>query len=133
MPGLMDWASRPGKTNVLIDELKVSDYDAFVFIGGKGVAKEYWENPKAHAIVREAAKQGKILAGICWAPMVLAKAGVLEGKKATMWVGSDEVAVLKTKGCEYTADKVTVDGNIITANGPSAAQIFAVAIIESLK
>lgn len=120
------------KTDILIDELRTGEFDAFVFIGGKGVAEEYWENPKAHAIVREAGKQGKTLAAICWAPMVLANAGVLKGKQATMWVGGDEADVLKEKGCIYTAEKVTRDGNIITANGPSAAEAFAIAVIKSL-
>jgi putative intracellular protease/amidase len=37
------------------------------------------------------------------------------------------------KGCEYTGENVTVDGNIITGFGPSSADSFAVAIIRALK
>lgn len=121
------------KPDILIDSLDVTEFDAIVFIGGSAVKKDFWDNPRAHEVAREALEQDKILAAICWGPVVLAKAGVLEGKKATGHTAQDAHEILKSKGCNYTGESITIDGNIITAYGPSSADSFATAIIQALK
>ena len=122
------------ETDMLIDDVDVTNFDAVVFIGGKGVQEEYWDNPKAHAVAQEAVKQGKVLAAICWGPVILANAGVLDGKKGTVADYGDAVWILKKKGCKYNVwNSVVVDGKIITANGRHAAKSFAKAIIKSLE
>ena len=115
--------------HVLLDSVRVKAYDAVIFVGGSG-AKEYWEDPKAHAVARAALEDGKLVCAICIAPVTLANAGVLKGRRATVW-GSR--APLEAKGATYTGAAVEVDGNIITANGPKAAEKFAQAIIEALR
>jgi protease I len=121
------------KPDMLIDSLDVRNFDVIVFIGGSGVKKDFWEDSKAHSVAREAVEQHKIMAAICWGPVVLANAGVLEGKRATGHTAQGADEILKSKGCDYTGESVTVDGNIITAFGPTSADSFAVAIIEALK
>ncbi|PMP66284.1 MAG: DJ-1 family protein [Thermodesulfobacterium geofontis] len=115
---------------ILIDKVKIGDYSAIVFVGGVG-AQEYFNHPIAHKIAREAVSQGKVLAAICIAPRILAEAGVLKGKKATVWVS--EGKVLEEKGAYYTGRSVEIDGKIITASGPQAAEEFAKSIIKLLK
>lgn len=121
------------KPDVVIDNLDVDSFDAIVFIGGSGVKRDFWENPRAHEVAREAVTHDKVLAAICWGPVVLANAGVLEGKKATGHTAQGADDILRDKGAEYTGESVTVDGKIVTAFGPSSADSFAVAIIEVLK
>ena len=70
------------QVDLLLDDLNVADFDAIVFIGGYGT-EEYVKHQGAFAIAQEAVKQDKVLAAICWAPIILANAGVLKGKKAT--------------------------------------------------
>lgn len=115
---------------ILIDQVKVEEYDAIVFVGGIG-AQEYFNHPVAHKIAKEAVSKGKILAAICLAPRTLAEAGVLKGKRATVWVS--EGKVLEAKGAHYTGKPVEVDGNIITGSGPQAAEEFAKSILKLLK
>jgi len=112
-----------------IDELKVDNFDAIIFVGGTG-STEYWDSELAHKIVNEAVKQNKILAAICIAPVTLAKAGVLKGKKATVF--SSEIEQLKSYGANYTEKDVEVDGKIVTASGPHAAKEFGEKIKELL-
>lgn len=122
------------EVDLLLDDLKVDDFDAIVFVGGTGAAK-YFEDERAHKIAREALEKDKLLAAICIAPAILAKAGVLEGKKATVWSGpmdKTSVKILKENGAEYLKGPVVVDGRLITANGPAAAKEFAEKIIEGL-
>lgn len=117
------------KADILIDDVKVDDYEAIIFVGGAG-AKEYWDNEKAHQIAKDAIEKEKKLGAICIAPVILAKAGVLKDKKATVW--KSERKQLTDKGAEYTGKYLEVDGNIITADGPQSARYFGLAILNAL-
>jgi len=110
------------KSEMLISDIDVGKLDALVFIGGVG-ARQYWRDPKAHKLVRQAAAEEKVLAAICISPVTLAYAGVLKGKRATVFVS--ERGRLIEKGAKYTGEQLTIDGLIVTASGPKAAQQFA--------
>ncbi|UCC68879.1 MAG: DJ-1/PfpI family protein [Armatimonadota bacterium] len=117
------------KPDTLVRHVDARDYDAVVFVGGPG-AKEYWEDEKTHGIARQAAEEGKVLAAICIAPVTLANAGLLKGKKATVW--KSEAERLKAKGALYTGSDVETDGRIVTADGPEAAEKFGRALVKAL-
>lgn len=117
------------KPDILIKKVRVKEYDAVVFVGGVG-AQEYFNNKTAHRIAKKAIKEKKILAAICIAPSILANAGVLKDKKATVW--ESEKGNLKKKEAIYQDKDVVQDGNIITANGPKAAKKFAHTIARTL-
>lgn len=118
------------KPDILLRDVKVEDYDAVVFIGGTG-AQEYWNDALAHSIAKKAASLNKLLCAICIAPVTLANAGLLSGRKATVF--SSEVGKIESRGANYTGVGVEIDGNIITADGPSSAEKFGVAIANALK
>lgn len=105
------------------------EFDAIVFIGGSG-AKAYFKNEKALSLARDYYDGGKIVAAICIAPLILANAGILKDKKATVWDGAHKE--LTGFAVDYTAKKVETDGNIITANGPHAAYKFGKRITKEL-
>ncbi|MBU5678891.1 MAG: DJ-1/PfpI family protein [Candidatus Aenigmatarchaeota archaeon] len=119
------------KPNITIEDVDVNDYDAIIFVGGSG-AKEYFDNKVALEIARKANENNKILAAICIAPVILARAGVLEGRNATVWNG-EFIDELKKNGAIYTGKDVEIDGNIITANGPQAAEKFGKEIEKALR
>jgi protease I len=116
--------------DILIDEVDIDDYDAVVFVGGSG-ANEYWENEKAHEIAKKAYEKSKVIGAICIAPVTLARAGLLKGKKATVY--TSEIENIKKEGAIYTGNSVEVDGKIVTGDGPSAAKEFGEKIAELLK
>ena len=122
------------EVNLLISEINSADFDAVVFIGGPGALK-YLDNENSYRVAKETISQNKVLASICISPVILAKAGVLEGKKATVWSSSLDrgpVKVLKSNGAIYQDRPVVVDEKIITGNGPAAAREFGGKIIELL-
>lgn len=125
--GMLGAQVRP---DILLEDVDVADYDAILFIGGSG-SSEYFNDPKAHSIAREAQDANKVLGAICIAPSTLANAGVLKGKKATCF--ASERANLVKKGATYTGRGVEVDGNIITSDGPGSAREFGETILEKLK
>ena len=116
--------------DLLLSEAKVDEYDGIIFIGGIG-ARLYWNDEQALRICQEAISEGKILAAICIAPVILAYAEVLEGVKATVW--PSEKNRLVERGAIYTGRKIEFDGEIITANGPNAVLDFGNKIPEALK
>ena len=117
------------KPDILFTNINVADYDAVIFVGGSG-ASEYWDNPTAHKIANEANNAKKIVGAICIAPVTLAKAGLLKDKKATTF--SSTINDIKSAGAKYTGAEVEIDGNIITASGPAAAQKFGETIVKAL-
>ncbi len=120
-----------GKTQVDIglDEVNVGEFDAVIFIGGPG-AYDYFDDQSAHQIAQNAIKSNKVLGAICIAPVILAKAGVLEGKRATVFESGSQD--LEKVGCLVSRNPVEIDGKFITGNGPSAASEFAQKIIENI-
>ncbi|MFH1682548.1 MAG: DJ-1/PfpI family protein [Candidatus Woesearchaeota archaeon] len=118
---------------VSLAEAKVAEYNVIIFIGGPG-AVDYQHDQEAHHLVKEVVKENKLLAAICIAPTILAYAGVLKGKQATVWNGDGQQSkVLEKNGATYVNKPVVVDGKIITANGPPAAEEFGKKIVELLK
>lgn len=117
-----------------IDEVITDDYDAIVFIGGPG-AYNHLDNLGCHRIAKEAKEKDKVLAAICITPAILAKAGVLQGKKATVWssvLDKSAVKILENNGSQYQTQSVVQDGKIITADGPGAANEFGKKLVEVL-
>lgn len=119
--------------DITLDAVNVAAYDAIVFIGGPG-ALEHLDNQTSYAIAQAALKQNKVLAAICISPRILAKAGVLNGKKATGWDSQNELEpIFKQYHATYIKKPVVTDGLIVTGNGPAAAQEFAQAVLDALK
>jgi len=116
---------------ITLDQVRVDDYDGVVFVGGSGAAV-YFKDRRALAIASEAFKKGKKVGAICIAPVILANAGVLKGKRATVFPG-DYVEMIESGGAIYQDKPVVVDGNVITANGPTAAREFGRAIAKALR
>jgi protease I len=81
--------------------------------------------------VQDTVAAKKPLGAICLAPRILTSAGVLTGKKATVY--PTEGDKLKEAGVNYTANPVEIDGDIITADGPDSAKGFGEALAAALK
>jgi protease I len=122
------------EVDLLISEVKGGDFDAIIFIGGPGCLKSL-DNEQSYRITREAVSSGKILASICISPVILAKSGVLKGKKAVVWssqLNRNPVKILEENGAIYEENPVVIDGNIITGSGPESAKEFGEKIVELL-
>lgn len=117
------------KPDLYYTKLLPEDFEALVFVGGGG-ASEYFDDPLAHTLAREAYQKGKIVAAICIAPVILSRAGLLQGKRATVY--QDGQPDLVKGGAFYTGNSVEADAGIITGNGPQAARDFAKAIVAQL-
>ncbi len=108
------------------DHIDANKYDGIVLPGGSPGYENLMRNQNVIDIVRNYVKQGKLVAAICAAPMVLVKAGVLKDKKATCYPGFEKELDMPR------GEKVVVDGNIITSQGPGTAMEFGLKLVEIL-
>lgn len=122
------------KNDYALNEVAPEDFDMIVFVGGPGALNNL-ENDDSFKIIKRMVELNKPLAAICISPVILAKAGVLAGKKATVWSSESDkepIGILEEKGAEYKNEPVVVDRKIITANGPKASEEFGKKLLEFL-
>jgi len=114
------------KPDITLERVDTDNFDGVVVVGGSG-CQVLWDNATLHEIVRGFNAQKKMIAAICIAPVVLARAGILVDKTITVYPAvRDEVG----KYCARSTDAdVEISGNVITCSGPKAAANFARSII----
>ncbi|MBN2534970.1 MAG: DJ-1/PfpI family protein [Spirochaetales bacterium] len=105
------------------------DIDGVIIPGGMPGSANVASSSRAIALIKKINREGKLVAAICAAPaIVLEKAGVLEGKKATCFPGMENRLTNST----FSNERVVVDGNIITSRAPGTAAEFALTLVEIL-
>ena len=117
------------ESRVTLNQIRPDDFDVIVFVGGTGAA-EFYNHPLALAMLRDAARKKKIIAGIGLGPSILGSAGLLRGVRATGTL--EEQGRLQQMGAIYTGGAVERDGYIITGSGPQAVLPFGRAIVSVL-
>jgi protease I len=113
------------QATVALADVSAADYDAVAFVGGSG-ARALFPDEMALRLASEAAHRDSVVAAICIAPVILANAGLLRGRRVTAF--PSEVATLQAAGAHCTMSAVAVDGAIVTADGPKVAREFGQAI-----
>jgi len=107
------------------------NFDMVILPGGQPGTDNLNNDTRIHAILKRMIESDKAVAAICAAPLVLAHAGLLNGKQCTCFP-----TVLTTQDWPLITllDKpIVIDGKILTSKGPGTAMEFALAIIEYLK
>ena len=116
----------PVVADMTIAEADLSDAEWLIAPGGMPGSTNLAEcKTLTDALQQHNTKNGKI-AAICAAPaVVLAPLGILNGKEATCYPG------FECKGAIMRETPVVALENIITANGPATALLFALAIVAN--
>jgi protease I len=121
-----------------IEDIQAADFDLLLIPGGDGTPRLRASEAMLN-LVRDFVAQGKLICAICWAPTILARAGVLAGRRATVCKIADPEAgpdmeahqVLQAHDVHFVDAPLVQDGAFITANGPSAAEAFAQAVLAA--
>lgn len=117
------------EADCLLSELDANEIEMIILPGGLGGVRAISECDAALRLVRQVYDAGGFVAAICAGPTILAKLGLLKGKKATCYPGmEDEMAgaVMQNAG-------VVRDGRIITGRAAGAAEEFGFALLAALK
>jgi len=108
----------------IITDVKPEDYDGIVLPGGNPGYKNLENNQQVINFIKAFESRGKLIAAICASPTILEKIGVLEGKKATCY------PAMKDRLKNFVDERVVVDKNVITSQGPGTAIEFALEIVK---
>ena len=108
----------------VIADVKPEDYDGIVLPGGNPGYKNLENNQQVINFIKTFNSKGKLIAAICASPTILEKIGVLEGKKATCY------PTMRDKIKNFVDERVVVDKNVITSQGPGTAIEFALEIVR---
>lgn len=114
-----------------VDAVRLSSGDMIVLPGGPGVGA-LEDSPAALSLIRQAAQDDRLwLCAICAAPALLARMGLLDGRRAVCYPGME--GDLTAHGATPHMDCSTVrDGKLITARAPGSAFDFGLAMVEAL-
>ncbi len=113
-----------------LDAVVDCTFDMVVLPGGLPGANHLRDDSRIIELLQATAAAGQYTAAICAAPKVLAKAGLLNGRKATGYPGV--LDALHIKGLNLSTDKIVQDGKVITSQGPGTAMDFALELITLL-
>jgi len=108
----------------VIADVKPEDYDGIVLPGGNPGYKNLENNQQVINFIKTFNSKGKLVAAICASPTILEKIGVLEEKKATCYPS------MRDKIKNFVDERVVVDKNVITSQGPGTAIEFALEIVR---
>jgi len=114
------------------DDIDPKRYEGLVIVGGAGSQTHLWDDELLIPIVNIFHQKGKVVAAICLAPVVLARAGILKGKKATYFENPASFREMRIGGAVVVNKPVVTEGRVITANGPTASKAFADEIVHAL-
>jgi protease I len=78
------------------------------------------------------AAAGKVVAAISLSTVVLARARLLAGKKATVYFLPQAIQELKAGGADYVMEPLVVQEKLILAEGPTESARFGQAISMAL-
>ena len=116
----------------LIPDLRAENLSALIIVGGVGSPRFLQDSLPLHVLAQKMIQNGKPVGAICLSPAVLARAGLLKGKKATVYKELRALEILKEGGATYVSQECVSDGLIVTANGPSASEAFATEMLRQL-
>lgn len=109
-------------------EADFSEVEVLVLPGGMPGAKNLNESEALKELITKFNDEGKQIAAICAAPIVLGGLGLLRDKRATCYPGFEAELI----GAQTTGENVVVDGNITTGRGPGLVFDFALRLVEQI-
>lgn len=116
------------KADLKFEDADFSDADLLMLPGGLPGATNLNEHEGVRKALLEQYNNGKLVAAICAAPLVFGSLGIVKGKRATCYPGFEKYL----DGAEYTHELYTVDGNVVTGEGPTATLPYAYKLLAIL-
>ncbi len=118
----------------LLEEVKVSDYDALAVPGGfetYGFYKDAYDE-RVLSLIREFKSAGKFIASVCVGALPLGKSGILKGRNGTTYNSEKRRVALKGFGVNVLHRAIVEEDNVITSWNPSTAPDVALLLLERL-
>lgn len=114
--------------DALLTDIDAGDGDMLFLPGGMPGSTNLAQSELLTSLILSYAAEGKFLAAVCAAPMVLGLLGLLKGKRATCYPGFEE----KLLGAVPVKETVVHDGQFITGCGAGAGFALGAKMVEVL-
>jgi len=111
-----------------LEGVTASDFDMIVLPGGAEGTENLKKDGRIKNLVEEFYSKGRFVTAICAAPTVLSAAGLTRGRTVT----SHPSVYDQLSEENLSKERVVVDANIITSQGPGTAMEFAFKLVELL-
>ncbi|MCD8193341.1 MAG: DJ-1/PfpI family protein [Tannerellaceae bacterium] len=118
----------PVTADTVLTGTDLSGADALVLPGGMPGSTNLNNCEPLREALASQYDNGKLVAAICAAPLVLGGLGILEERRATCYPSFEDLLT----GATVTDNAVEVDGNVITGRGPGLVMEFALALVTYL-
>lgn len=105
-------------------------FDAIIVVASFN-AMQYW-TPVVGSFLRRNSRQGALIAGADIGVWFLAKAGLLDGKRATVHWGDSPALQAEYPNVSIGPEGYVIDGRVVTASGGSAMLPAAIEMIEMM-
>lgn len=102
------------------------EYDLICLPGGQPGTDNLNKDPRITKLLLKMQSQGKYIAAICAALIVLQKSGILKGRAMTCHPS------VQSQFEAYLDERVVVDGKLITSQSPGTSMEFALKLVEIL-
>ncbi len=113
------------KAEVLLEDIDPSSFDILLLPGGPAVTK-LRGNALVRSVIHHFHTEGKLIAAICAAPLLLLDAGILPAKKFTAHF-STMSELPQSSGLAIDEDQ-----NLLTSRGAGTVFIFGIRLVEIL-
>lgn len=114
------------RCDLLFYNVDYTEYDVLVLPGGMPGTENLSKHEGLLALIPDFINQGKKVAAICAAPMILGQMGLLEGKTAICYPGFEDYL----EGAHISFKSVEREEQIITAKGAGVAMAFGLEILK---
>lgn len=112
--------------DALLEEVMDKEFDLICLPGGQPGTDNLNKDPRIEKLLLKMQNQGKYIAAICAAPLVLQKSGILKDRSMTCHPS------VQSHFDSYINDRVVIDGKLITSKSPGTAMEFALKLVEIL-
>lgn len=111
-----------------IDDCHAKKFDAIVLPGGQGGMESLRSDQRVINLLQTMHKEGKWVAAMCAAPLVLQHAGLIKGKNITSYPSLEE----NLSETNWLNQAVVIDEKTITSQGPGTSFLFALELVANL-
>jgi deglycase len=119
----------PCESDAAIAEVRASDFDGVVLVGG-WMPDKLRRDAKVLDLIREFHKAGKLIAAICHGPWMSISAGICKGVRMTSTPGIKDD--LTNAGALWSDEPVVVDRHHVTSRRPSDLPVFMERVVALL-
>ena len=116
------------RADIMLSSVSDEDSPMLILPGGSLGTENLAACEELVNMLVRANEKGAYIAAICAAPTILARLGLLKGRRATCYPSL--ASVLLENKVKYKNDKVVLDSNFITSEGAGTAADFGFALAE---